>query len=220
MGVNLTVQATAASIDPAALDRLCELYLGFFARVPAADGLENWVNQFKGGKSINTIANDFYGIGSSEALRSVTGYWDFASDRPLSDQDFVKIAYRNVLGREGLEGGINYWAGQLGGEKPLTRGELVSTMLDAAHALDGTEPWGWVADLLDDKVLMSKQVAVDWGLNYGANASEAIAKGVAIANAITTAPNPAFPTIPIKHFDFDAATDLVGVNPSMIDLIA
>jgi Ca2+-binding RTX toxin-like protein len=222
MGVNLTVQATAASIDPATLDRLCELYLGFFARVPAADGLENWVNQFKGGKSLNTIADDFYGIGSSEALRSVTGYWDFANDRPLSDTDFVRIAYRNVLGREGLEGGINYWAGQLTGPEAKTRGELVGTMLDAAHGLETNPDWGWVPTLLDDKVTMSKRVAVDWGLNYGANASESIAKGVAIAGSVDQSPNPnpAFAAIPVKTFDFEAATELVGIDPAAIDLIA
>ncbi|MEN9314911.1 MAG: hypothetical protein RIS35_1304, partial [Pseudomonadota bacterium] len=222
MGVNLTVQATAASIDPATLDRICELYLGFFARVPAADGIENWVNQFKAGKSLNAIADDFYGIGSSEALRSVTGYWDFTNDRPLSDQDFVRIAYRNVLGREGLEGGITYWAAELTGPQAKTRGELVGTMLDAARGLTGDTTWGWVAQLLDDKVLMSKRVAVDWGLNYGANASEAITKGVEIANAIDESPNPnpAFAAIPVKTFDFAEATALIGINPAGIDLIA
>ena len=69
-------------------------------------------------------------------------------------------------------------------------------------------------------VRLSKRVAVDWGLNYGANAQQAIEKGVAIANSVTTEPNPAFPSSPIKHFDFDAATTLIGVNPAILDLIA
>lgn len=220
MAVNLTVQATAAFIPPVTLDRICELYLGFFARVPAADGLENWANQFRNGKSLNAIANDFYGIGSSPDLRQVTGYWDFANNRELSNQDFVKIAYRNVLGREGLDGGINYWATQLSGPEAKTRGELVATMLDAAQGLEGDSTWGWVADLLDDKVLMSKRIAVEWGLNYGTTAQQTIEKGMSIANSVSTEANPSFPAIPIKHFDFDAATALIGINPANIDLIA
>lgn len=220
VGVNLTVQAAAASIGQAALDRICELYLGFFARVPAADGLETWINQFEAGRSLAAIADDFYRVGSSEALRSVTGYWDFESGRALSDRDFVTIAYRNVLGREGLESGIDYWVSRLGGDEALTRGELVSTMLDAAQGLVGHATWGWVAALLEDKVEMSKRIAIDWGLNYGADAAQTVAKGVAIANSVTTEPNPVFPSSPIKHFDFDAATALIGVNPANIDLVA
>lgn len=221
MGVNLTVQGAAASIDPATLDRICGLYLGFFARVPAADGLEHWVNQFRNGKSLDTIAGDFYGVGCSEALRSATGYWDFANDRALSDNDFVSIAYRNVLGREGLDAGIDYWAGQLTGPGAKTRGELVGTMLDAVASLADDSSWGWVARLLDDRVAMSKRVAVDWGLNYGASAAEAIAKGVEIAKAINEMPNPdpKYPDIPVKTFDFDAAITLIGVSAERIDLI-
>lgn len=222
VGINLTVQALANTVAATDLDRIVELYVGFFGRVPAADGLENWINQFRNGKSLNTIADDFYGIGSSAALRGITGYWDFENNRELSDQDFVRIAYRNVLGREGLEGGINYWSARLGGDAPLTRGELVSTMLDAAHDLKVDATWGWVADLLDDKVLMSKRVAIDWGLNYASSAQQAIEKGMQIAGAVVESPNPnpLYSDIPIRHFDFDAAVTLVGVDPARIDLIA
>jgi hypothetical protein len=93
-------------------------------------------------------------------------------------------------------------------------------MLDAAHGLKGHRDWGWVADLLDDKVLMSKRVSIDWGLNYASSAQQAIETGVSVANAFTTEDNPAFPTIPVKRFDFDTAIDLIGVDPARIDLIA
>jgi hypothetical protein len=221
MTVNLTVQAAAASIPLATFERICELYVGFFGRVPAADGLENWINQFKGGKSIDRIADDFYGIGSSPDLRQYTNYWDFANNRELSNPDYVRIVYRNVLGREGLEGGITYWSNQLGtapGQK--TRGELVSTMLDAAHGLKTDADWSWVADLLDDRIAISKSVAVSWGLNYASTAQQAILKGMQIAGAVIESPNPKYPAIPIKTFDDETAVELVGIDPAVIDLIA
>ncbi|MEN9316510.1 MAG: hypothetical protein RIS35_2903, partial [Pseudomonadota bacterium] len=58
--------------------------------------------------------------------------------------------------------------------------------------------------------------------NYGANASESIAKGVAIAGSVDQSPNPnpAFAAIPVKTFDFAEATGLIGINPAGIDLIA
>jgi hypothetical protein len=221
MSLNLTVQAKAATISPAALNRLCELYVGFFGRVPAANGLENWINQYKGGKSLGEIADDFYGIGSSPTLRAITGYWDFEENRELSNEDYVRIVYRNVLGREGLDPGIKYWSAQLeGGPEQKSRGELVSTMLDAAHGLKGHADWGWVANLLDDRILMSKRVALELGLNYALTDQQAITKGMAIAGAVdeTPNPNPIFASIPVKKFDFDEAVALIGVDPAVIDL--
>jgi hypothetical protein len=220
MSVNLTVQATAASIPLATLDRICELYVGFFGRVPAADGLENWIKQYRNGKSIFQIADDFYSIGSGPDLRAVTGYWDLEAAGELSNSDYVRIVYRNVLGREGKEGGINYWSNQLTAGTE-TRGSLVCKMLDSADTFEGNATWGWVADLVDDKVTMSKRVAVEWGLNYALTPQEAITKGVAIASAVDTlGATPGFPDIPIKVFDFTEATALVGINPANIDLIA
>jgi Ca2+-binding RTX toxin-like protein len=226
LGVNLTIQAAAASIDPAALDRIAELYVGFFGRVPAADGLENWILQHRAGRTLSAIADDFHAIGTSPALRERTGYWDLDADAPLSDAGYVALIYRNVLGREGKAGGIAYWSAQLrpgddGAPAAETRGSLVGTMLDAAHALKGDETWGWVAELLEDRVAMSKRIAVEWGLNYGATPEAAITLGAAIAGAVDESPNPdpAFADSPVKTFDFDAAIAIIGVDPARIDLI-
>ncbi len=220
VGVNLTIQALSATIPQADLDRIVELYVGFFGRVPAADGLANWIGQYNNGKSLFQIADDFYGIGSGAALRAYTGYWDFAGNTELSNADYVRIVYRNVLGREGKAGGINYWSDQLvaGTE---TRGSLVCKMLDSANTFEGNPTWGWVADLVDDKVTMSRRVAVDWGLNYAVTVQQAIEQGMEIVSAVDVlGPTPGFPDIPIKVFDFTEATAIVGVNPAQIDLFA
>jgi len=62
-----------------------------------------------------------------------------------------------------------------------------------------------VADLLDNKIVVSDKFAVDWGLNYNTLA-ESITQGKAIAAAIT-------PT------SIDAAIALIGIEPWQLDLI-
>lgn len=220
VSLNLTVRETATSIPVSSLDRLCELYVGFFGRVPAANGLEHWILQFRSGKPIDRIADDFYGIGSSPELRGFTGYWDFSRDAELTNADYVRIVYRNVLGREGRPEGIDYWSGELDGSRE-SRGSLVSTMLDAAHGLETDARWAWVPTLLDDRTTMSKRIAVEWGLNYALDPGEAITKGSMIADAVRTEPNPdpAREDIPVLIFDFDAAVELVGFDPSVLDLL-
>ena len=66
--------------------------------------------------------------------------------------------------------------------------------------------WGWVADLLDNKIYVANTFAIDWGLNYN-TPEDSIANGMAIAAAIT-------PT------DTSAAIDLIGIAPGQIDLAA
>jgi hypothetical protein len=220
VALNLTVGETAGTIPMVTLDRLCELYVGFFGRVPAANGLEHWIRQFGAGKPIDRIADDFYGIGSSPDLRAFTGYWDFGRDTELSNEDYVRIVYRNVLAREGRPEGIAYWTGQLD-DNVESRGSLVSTMLDSAHGLAADPRWSWVPALLDDRTTMSKQIAVEWGLNYAIEAGDAITRGSAIAHAVRTEPNPdpALADIPVVTFDFDAAVMLVGFDPSVLEAL-
>ncbi|NBS48421.1 MAG: DUF4214 domain-containing protein, partial [Betaproteobacteria bacterium] len=123
----------------------------------------------------------------------------------MGNADFVNVIYRNVLGRaDGADaGGLAYWTGELASGR-ATRGSLVSTILDSAHTFKGDATFGWVANLLDNKIAVAKQVAVDWGLNY-LTADAAITNGMAIAKAIT-------PT------DTSAAVALVGIPAGAISL--
>ena len=178
MTVNLTVQAKAASIPAADLQLLQELYVAFFNRVPAADGLAYWIDQFKAGSSINQIAESFYAAGVQYS--SLTGF-----SSTMSDGDFVNVIYRNVLGRpEGAApGGLAYWSGELASKRE-TRGSLVSTILGSAHSFKGDATYGWVADLLDNKITVAHQFSVTLGLTYN-TAEASISNGMAIAAAVT-----------------------------------
>jgi hypothetical protein len=106
----------------------------------------------------------------------------------MSDADFVKLIYKNVLGRFGSTAppdvDVNYWAGDLHSGL-ATRGSLISTMLVAAHTYKGNSEWGWVPDLLDNKIAVAKTFAIDWGLNYN-TPQDSITQGMAIAAAITS----------------------------------
>ncbi len=198
MTVNLTIQETAGSIPLVQLDRVMELYVAFFNRVPDADGLEHWIGQVKSGVSINSIANAFYAAGVQYS--ALTGF-----SANMTNSDFVNVVYRNVLGRpEGADAeGLAFWSAKLATGQ-ATRGSLVSSILDSAHTFKGRFDYGWVADLLDNKIAVADTVAIHWGLNY--NTPEiSISNGMAIAAAVT-------PT------STAAAIALVGINPDFLVL--
>jgi len=178
LSVNLTIQQIAQSSNSSDVNRLIELYVAFFNRVPDADGLEYWIGQFNGGQSTNAIAESFYSAGVQ--YTALTGF-----SSSMSNADFVNVIYRNVLGRQdGADAdGLAYWTGELASGR-ASRGSLVSTILDSAHTFKGNATWGWVADLLDNKIAVSQQFAIDWGLNYN-TPENSISNGMAIAAAIT-----------------------------------
>ena len=198
--INLTVQAKAAAAPQADVTRLAELYVAFFNRVPDADGLSYWIDQMGAGQSITQIADSFYSAGVQYA--SLTGF-----STGMTDADFVKVIYKNVLGRTGTtappDADVNYWVNNLTSGAD-TRGSLINTILGSAHSFKGDTTWGWVPNLLDNKIAVAKSFAIDWGLNYN-TANDSISQGMAIAAAVT-------PT------DTSAAIALIGVTGSDLQL--
>lgn len=199
MTVNLMVQSIAASAPIANVQRLMELYVAFFNRVPDADGMAYWIGEMQAGRTINQIADIFYGAGVQ--FSSLTG---FTSN--MTNTDFINVVYKNVLGRpEGADsGGLDYWNTELTSGR-ASRGSLVSTILDAAHGFKGDATWGWVANLLDNKIIVAKSFSIDWGLGY-ASSDEAIKHGMEITAAVTAT-------------DISLALSLIGINGADLGLL-
>ena len=196
--VNTGIRAVATSVSAETLQRVIELYVAFFNRTPDADGLSYWLGQARAGMRIDAIAEAFYEAGAQ--YTALTGF-----SSAMTNADFIHVVYRNVLGRQdGADaGGLAYWSDELESGR-ASRGTLVSTILDSAHTFKGHATWGWVANLLDNKVAVARQVAVDWGLNY-LTPEASVSNGMAIARAVT-------PT------DIAAAIALVGIPEGAIDL--
>jgi hypothetical protein len=196
--INLTVQAKAASSPPADVTRLVELYTAFFNRVPDADGMSFWIDEMKAGKTTNQVAEAFYNAGVNYS--SLTGF-----SSSMTNADFINVIYKNVLGRkDGADaGGLSFWETEITSGR-ATRGTLVTNILDSAHTFKGNATWGWVADLLDNKITVAKKFSIDMGLNYN-TPEESITKGMAIASAITST-------------DTSAAVTLIGVTEANLQL--
>ena len=196
--INLTVQAKAASVPSADVTRLVELYTAFFNRLPDADGMSFWIDEMKAGKTINLVAEAFYNAGVNYS--SLTGF-----SSTMTNADFINVIYKNVLGRkDGADAsGLSFWETEITSGR-ATRGTLVTNILDSAHTFKGNKAWGWVADLLDNKITVAKKFSIDMGLNYN-TPEESITKGMAISGSIT-------PT------DTTAAVTLIGVTEANLQL--
>ena len=199
--VNLTVknESAVSNIASSDLQQLQELYVAFFNRVPDADGLEYWIGQFNSGQSINQIAESFYNSGI--AFSELTGI-----SAGMTNTSFINVVYNNVLGRSsGADPeGLSFWttALQSGAE---TKATLVASIITSAHQFKGDAQWGWVADLLDNKVEVANLFSVEYGLN-NLTSAESISNGIAIAAAVT-------PT------DTTAAIELIGIGSTPIEFI-
>ena len=190
VSVDLTAKDTAATVAEAQLRTVVELYVGFFNRMPEANGLNFWLNQMNKEMTTVMIADAFY-YAALEYPR-LTGY-----SSSMTNDDFVGIIYRNVLGRSTPDAeGLEYWSRALA-DGIETRGSLLKAILTSAHTFHGNSEYGWVADLLVNKYEVGKMLAVDMGLSWN-TAEQSITKGMEIAAAVT-------PT------NTDVALQLIGV---------
>lgn len=195
--VSLLAGDKSKVIAAADLNTLIELYIAFFNRVPDAEGMIYWINEIKGGKSIEQLADNFYS--AAIAYSSLTGYSD-----TMTSTEFVKKIYKNVLGRNEVDQtGLDYWTDELNSGRK-SRGNLIRTIINSAHSFKGNAEFGWVADLLDNKVSVGNYFSIQQGLNYNTEA-ESISKGMEIAAAVTST-------------DISAAKNIIGVTDTALDL--
>lgn len=190
---NLSVATTAKLLTTAQLNSLTELYVAYFNREPEASGLEFWIREVAGGKSLEEIGKSFYAVAISADYSALTGY-----SASMTDTDFISKIYQNVLGRSGPDAdGLNYWLTGLADGRQ-TRGSLINTILAAAHGYKGDATYGWVADLLDNKVTVGIYHAITAGIDYLTSA-DAYTTSTAIAAKVTAT-------------DTTAAITLIGLS--------
>jgi hypothetical protein len=189
---NLNIATDAKLLSTPQLNSLTELYIAFFNRVPEASGLDYWIKKLAGGESMTQIVKSFYEAGVQYS--SQTGF-----SLNMTDQDFINVFYKNVLGRpQGADtDGMAYWNGKLMDDSS-TRWSLAQDILNSAHTFKNDATWGWVADLLDNKVSVGKYNAVTAAVDY-LTPQETVTKGMGIAQLITAT-------------DTSAAIKLIGLS--------
>jgi hypothetical protein len=139
-------------------DSVARLYTAGLGRIPEKDGFDYWMVKYTRGEwNLRTMATFF------------TQSAEFNSSYGSLDQDgFIRQIYRNVLGREGEQGGVTYWNGQM--SNGMGRGTLLLRFAESPEniATSGTsqptlgefnagrvEPWtctGWVPPSPGDTV--------------------------------------------------------------------
>lgn len=178
LSINVKFVEQARHSNQNDLNKLVELYIAFFNRIPDADGLSYWLTQFQNGASLNSIAESFYQAGI--LFSNLTGF-----SKEMTNTDFINIVYKNTLGRlQGADAeGLNYWKAQLDSGS-TNHGQLVSTILASAHSFKSDATWGWVADLLDNKVRLGRIASIDAGISFN-SPEESITKGMQAVAAVT-----------------------------------
>ena len=210
VSVDLSLSAVLAQSTETQLRSLIELYIAFFNRVPDAEGMHYWLQQMLDGKSLSQIADSFYAAG--KLYPDLTGYSD-----SLSNAEFVKILYKNVLGRSGSSAPtvteIDYWANDIQSGRQ-SRSSVVIAMLASARSLVNDPSVGWVTRLLNNKINVGRFLSIEQGLSY-LNPNDNISKSIATAALITADDTEqALLGLPVE----DSAFSLSKTVPSMPSL--
>ncbi len=88
-------------VEDKSLDAV-RLYLTYFGRIPDSAGIKYWWSEVDAGRNIRTVSARFSG---SPEFKKTYGN--------LNDTEFVKLVYRNVLGRSASQADLDYWVGQI-----------------------------------------------------------------------------------------------------------
>lgn len=103
------------------LDPLTRIYSAYFLRIPDSDGLRYWLGQRRTGMTVARISS---GFAASSEFQNTYGQ--------LSNEAFVKLVYRNVLGREGEAAGVASWTSKLD-RRIRNRGEVMAQFSESSE---------------------------------------------------------------------------------------
>ncbi|MBP0484500.1 DUF4214 domain-containing protein [Sagittula salina] len=119
--------AFEAGRDPAQWsDDVYRLFDVVFGREPGAQGFADWTTMLADGADLNAVIRGF--TASAEFQNS---YGD------TTDAEFVTLIFRNVLGREPAESGLNTWVDAIG--HGMTRDAVVRAFMETAEYVAATD---------------------------------------------------------------------------------
>jgi len=155
-----------------AKELVAQQYACILKRPAELGGMKWWSDQVaKGGDKVSI---------SDALINSAEGQHRYGSK---SNFDFMKDVYKSVFGREGDEGGLHWWSGQI--DNGATRGTIYNEFIKLANNSKFVE--AQAHDFLKNKTDLSEyiSIAMQWrGDKHKESVSEAIAEVGYDANAV------------------------------------
>ncbi|PRY73910.1 CAP domain-containing protein [Marivita geojedonensis] len=128
---DLGIRSGAAGLSTEDFAAIVELYIAYFNRAPAAQGLLYWATRLEDGMTLPEIAESFFG--QPETQRTYASYLN--SDGSLQDTEaFVSAVFNNVLGRDPSG---PYWVNELNNNPEITPAIFILSVLNGARAASG-----------------------------------------------------------------------------------
>jgi hypothetical protein len=141
--VSEPVATSVARATLAQSNSILRLYRAYFLRDPDRAGLAHWTNQYSSGRMSLAAISDFFA--RSDEFKRRYG--------SLSDADFVRLVYQNVLGRLPDSNGQSHWTAIL--RRGTSRGTIMMGFSESVEFqrktgtfIDPDEPEPWETALL------------------------------------------------------------------------
>ena len=173
-----------------AQQQITAIYVAYYDRAPDPAGLQFWVNQLEGGRSLEQIATDFSG-----AAETLEKYPFFATPDVASADTFITSIYVNLFGRSPDNAGLDFWSGQLeSGATPV--GEIILAILEGAQ----DEASGGFPD--SETILNKIEVGLDWATTAADNGVGTLGNQIAFDDDGTL--------VIVDQDAFDSATSILN----------
>ena len=109
-------------------DKITGLYIAFFNRAPDKEGFNSWVEKLD--NQTNTLNDIALGFSEHSTFESTYNH--------LSNEDFVKQIYKNILGRDGDTEGIAFHTKTLDDGDFLTKSDFIVSFTEMVQSVELT----------------------------------------------------------------------------------
>ncbi|KIN70135.1 Peptidase S8 and S53 subtilisin kexin sedolisin [Sulfitobacter noctilucae] len=129
---NVDIRSGVTDLSAQDFAAIAELYIAYFDRAPAAQGLSYWATRLDDGMTLPQIADSFFV--QPETQNTYAGFLD-GQGNLVNTQAFVTTVFNNVLGRDPTS---SYWVDQLDNPASgITPANFILAVLNGAKAVTG-----------------------------------------------------------------------------------
>lgn len=178
------------SLSQEQVEKLVELYIGYFGRAAENEGLEFHTNDLLKLLQAGLSETEAFAVATANFWQGALQYDEITGYSPdMSIQDFVAKVYANVLGRpdalETDQEGVDFWVNEM--EQGRTQGEMVLQILDGAHHFNEQNPNDpisiYTGNLLENRIEISLFFA-QHTISGDLNGSAAVVAGIDVMNRV------------------------------------
>ncbi len=164
LSVDYGIKSVVNGVLMARFELISDLYCAYLRRLPNAEEARHWMNEMEvKGRTDDYLNSELFALAVQLGGGDVMNF-----SKASSDETFLRLVYRNLLGRSEVDPeGLAFWLSQMSHKQDSVGRETITlSILYAAKNYGKEGEFAWVVNLIENREAVAAYYALERGLSF------------------------------------------------------